>query len=39
MSDVNAALPDAASRQEFQDLMDANRELFPIPLYIPLVQS
>jgi len=38
LTDVDAVLPDAASRQEFQELMDANRELFPMQLYIPLLQ-
>jgi hypothetical protein len=40
LAEVKAALPDAASQQEFQDLIDANPELFQTPtqLYIPFVQ-
>jgi pimeloyl-ACP methyl ester carboxylesterase len=38
LSQVQAALPDATSQQEFQELVDANPELFGTQIFIPLLR-
>ncbi len=38
LSELNSALPEEASRQEFQTLLEDNPELFETKLFIPLVQ-
>jgi len=38
LTEAQAALPDAASQQEFQALVDANLDLIEVKLYVPLLQ-